>query len=332
MPSCNNIKSREKFNVVTFDLPKLNVNNLDPAFVGNTAAVITSFLWTISSIFFTTAGKRIGFLSVNAYRSLMAAALLVLTHLIFLGSILPAVSNSQWLWMSLSGIIGLGIGDFGLFAAYVLIGPRRSTLIMALSPIFASIGAYLLLGETFSYLAAIGIAITTMGIVVVLLERENGRFGTIDGGKQKTWGIIAALVAALGQGIGIVFSKKGIYLGVTTAMNPISAAMIRMTTATLFVWVVVLLLGKMPEVQKTTADKKGLKYVAGGSVVGPFLGMTLSMFAVAYTETGIAQTLMSLMPLIIIPFTWAVYGEKTNIRGILGAAFAVIGVAILFLA
>jgi drug/metabolite transporter (DMT)-like permease len=59
--------------------------------------------------------------------------------------------------------------------------------------------------------------------------------------------------------------------------------------------------------------------------------MTLSMVAVAYTETGIAQTLMSLMPVIIIPLVWIFYREKTSIRGLIGAAMAVIGVAILFL-
>jgi drug/metabolite transporter (DMT)-like permease len=300
--------------------------------MGDSAAVITACLWTGSSVLFTTAGRRIGFFSVNAYRSLMAVVLLVLAHIFFLGSVLPAVSSAQWFWMGLSGIVGLGVGDFGLFAAYVLIGPRRSTLIMASSPIFASVGAYVMLGETFSYLATLGIAITIAGIIVVLLERENERTETADGVKRKTWGVFAAFVAALGQGVGLVFSKKGMYLGVTVAMNAVSAALIRMTLATLFVWICALFLRKLPELQKTTRDKKGLKYVAGGAVIGPFLGMTLSMFAVAYTETGIAQTLMSLMPLLIIPLLWVVYREKTNLRGILGAAFAVVGVAILFLA
>jgi drug/metabolite transporter (DMT)-like permease len=300
--------------------------------MGDSAAVITAVLWTGSSVLFTAAGRRIGFFSVNAYRSLMAVALLVLAHIFLLGSVLPIVSNAQWFWMGLSGIVGLGVGDFGLFAAYVLIGPRRSTLIMASSPIFASVGAYVMLGETFSYLATLGIAITIAGIVVVLLERENERAETADGVKRKTWGVFAGFVAALGQGVGLVFSKKGMYLGVTVAMNAVSAALIRMTLATLFVWVCALFLRKLPELQKTTRDKAGLKYVAGGAVIGPFLGMTLSMFAVAYTETGIAQTLMSLMPLLIIPLLWVVYREKTNLRGILGAAFAVVGVAILFLA
>lgn len=299
--------------------------------MGDSAALVTAFLWTGSSVLFTSAGKKIGFIGVNAYRSAITVGLLVCAHLILLGSILPAASNAQWFWMGLSGIVGLGIGDFGLFAAYVLIGPRRSVLIMALSPIFASGGAYFMLGETFPLSAVLGIAVTLTGIVVVLLEREEEQTEAVDGGKRKTLGIFAAFVAAIGQGVGLVFSKKGMYLGVSVAMNPVSAALMRMTLATLFVWICALLFRKLPELQKTAKNKDGLKYVLGGTLIGPFLGMTLSMFAVAYTQTGIAQTLMSLMPLIIIPLMWVFSGEKTNKRGILGAAVAVLGVAILFL-
>ena len=67
------------------------------------------------------------------------------------------------------------------------------------------------------------------------------------------------------------------------------------------------------------------------AVLGPFVGVTLSMVAVTYTQTGVAQTLLSLMPVMIIPIVWRLYGQRTSWRGILGAITAVIGVATLFL-
>jgi drug/metabolite transporter (DMT)-like permease len=72
-------------------------------------------------------------------------------------------------------------------------------------------------------------------------------------------------------------------------------------------------------------------HTAAAAFIGPFLGVTLSMVAVTYTETGIAQTLMSLMPVLIIPLVWIVHKQRTSWRGMLGAVIAVIGVAILFL-
>ena len=299
--------------------------------MGEWAAVLTSCLWTGSSILFTSAGKKIGFFSVNAYRSAMAVGLLVCAHAILLGSMLPVASNGQLFWMGLSGVVGLGVGDFGLFAAYVLIGPRRSVLVMASSPIFASVGAYLLLDEGFSPLSILGVAVTLTGIFVVLLEREEKSEEKIDSGRRKTWGAFSALIAAMGQGFGVVLSKKGMYLGVSVPMNSLSAALIRMTVATVFVWTCALVWGKLPELRKAVKDREGMKFTAGGALIGPFLGMTLSMVAVAYAQAGIAQTLMSLAPIIIIPVVWVIYRERTNWRGIFGALIAVIGVAVLFL-
>ncbi len=244
---------------------------------------------------------------------------------------MPVASGEQWFWMGLSGIVGLGIGDLGLFAAYILIGPRQALLLMASSPIFAAVSAYLMLGETFPSLAILGVAITLLGIVIVVLEKENHTQIAQDGNKRKAWGTFAGIIAATGQGIGLVLSKKGMYTGETFAMNPVSAALIRMMVATVFVWVAALFMGKASELRSTIKDKKALKFVSGGAFVGPFLGMTLSLLAVAYTEAGIAQTLLSLEPLIIIPLMWKIYGEKTNKRGIVGAILAVVGVTILML-
>jgi len=304
---------------------------LDSSLIGNSAAILTAFLWTGSSILFTSAGKRLGFFSINAYRSAISVGLLVIAHIVLLGYVLPVASGEQWFWMGLSGIVGLGIGDLGLFAAYILIGPRQALLLMASSPIFAAVSAYLMLGETFPSLAILGVAITLLGIVIVVLEKENHTQTPADGNNRKAWGTFAGIVAATGQGVGLVLSKKGMYAGETFAMNPVSAALIRMMIATVFVWAAALLIGKASELRGTVRDKKGLKFIAGGAFIGPFVGMTLSLFAVAYTEAGIAQTLLSLEPLIIIPLMWKIYGEKTNKRGIIGAVLAVAGVTILML-
>ena len=311
------------------------MKNLDPNLMGESAAILTSCFWTASSLLFTSAGRRFGSFSVNAYRSLMAIGLLLCAHVVLLGTLLPLASSGQWFWMGLSGIVGLGIGDFGLFAAYVTIGPRRSVLIQASSPIFASLGAYFMLGDPLSQAAILGIAVTLSGIIVVILEREETSEEKLEeqfaAKKRKTIGVLFGLISAMGQGFGLVLSKKGMYLDVSVAMNPVSAALIRMMLAGVFVWTCALFVGKLPTLRQAVKDKQGMKYTAAGALVGPFVGMTLSMVAVADTQPGIAQTLMSLMPIFIIPVIWIIYRERTSWRGILGALVAVIGVAILFL-
>lgn len=297
-------------------------------FIGEIAAILTALLWTINSILFTLAGKKIGAFCVNAYRIIIATIFVSITHLIIFGTVFPQAGIEQWFWIGLSGIIGLGIGDFGLFSAFVLIGPRLSVLVMALSPIFASIGAYIILGELLSVHVILGITITLAGVILAVLEKESEV--TWISKRSKGLGLLLALIGAGGQGIGVVLAKKGMFFTTKTILNPLTVTLMRVIIGAIFIWSVLVVIGKLPELKRNIRNKTGLKYTTAGAFVGPFIGVTLSMVAIAYTQTGIAQTLMSLMPVMIIPLTKIAYNEKTKRKGILGAIMAVIGVAILF--
>ena len=304
---------------------------MELSIIGQIAAILTSAFWTLNSLLFTTAGKKIGSISVNAFRIIAALLFLFITHLILFGNIIPMATYDQWFWIGLSGIIGLGIGDFGLFAAFVIIGPRRSLLIMSLSPLFAATLAYYTLNETLINLSILGMIITIIGVIIVLIEKEYKTYEEKIFKKQKIWGIILALIGAIGQGTGAVFAKKGIYVDTNIIVNPLSATLIRMIIAAIFIWICVIIGGKIPDLKKAIQNKQGIKSTIAGAFLGPFIGVTLSMVAVTFTEIGVAQTLMSLMPVIIIPLIFLIYKQKTSIVGIFGAFIAIVGVAILFL-
>jgi drug/metabolite transporter (DMT)-like permease len=68
-----------------------------------------------------------------------------------------------------------------------------------------------------------------------------------------------------------------------------------------------------------------------GSVLGPFIGITLSLLAVQHTKVGIAATLIATVPIIMLPMVHFIYREHLTPRSILGACIAVAGVAVLFL-
>ena len=68
-----------------------------------------------------------------------------------------------------------------------------------------------------------------------------------------------------------------------------------------------------------------------GTILGPFLGITFSLIAVENTKVGIAATLMSTMPIIMLPMVRYIFKEKLSWRAITGAVISVIGVALIFL-
>lgn len=298
--------------------------------IGEIAAIGTSALWTACSILFASASRRIGALSVNAYRIVVAALLLSLTHRAILGSFLPHANRSQWFYLGLSGIVGLAIGDFGYFGMLALIGPRRGLLMTSLAPIFSSIGAFFILGEKLNPMDILGISVTLTGVAIVVLEREDG--GNSIAPKQKAYGYLCGLGGALGQGIGLVISKYGMFVAggdENAPLNPLPTALIRMIVATSFVWIVIMALGKLGDVLEKRKDLGAVIRTTAGAITGPFLGVWLSMVAVSNAPAGIAATLMSLMPVMVIPAVWLLHRERTSLRGILGAAIAVVGVAIL---
>lgn len=302
--------------------------------VGEIAALVVSVLWTACSVFFAAAGRRIGALSMNAYRIAMAVGLLGGVHLLRFGTFVPAATGTQWFYLGLSGVIGLALGDFGYFGALVMIGPRRGVLLMALAPIWSSIMAYFILGEVLGPWTIAGIAVTLTGVTMVVVEREDETDENSIPRKLKIYGVLSGLGGSLGQGLGLVVSKYGMMVAGSEdsgPLNPLSATLVRMVVAAALVWLVVVLTGRLKVVLRARRDSGAVLRTLAGAVSGPFAGVWLSMVAITYAQAGVAATLMALMPVMVIPVVRVVYGEKTSARGIIGACTAVAGVSILFL-
>jgi len=306
---------------------------MDASLLGETAAVVTAILWTTCSILFASAGKRIGALSVNSIRLFMAVCFLATTHLIWFGTIVPEANGSQWFYLGLSGVIGLALGDSGYFGTLVILGPRKGVLLMSMAPVFSVISAVFILDEVLGLWAIIGITVTIAGVMLVIIETEHDREGGSLPLKKKILGVLFGVIGAVGQGVGLSISKYGMLAGTDgeTPLHSLSVTLIRMLAAVVVIWIIVILWGRFGKVLKDMQNKEAMKRTLGGAFTGPFLGVWLSMVAVSLAAVGVAATLMSLMPLFIIPFIWVVYKEKTNWRGIFGAIIAVVGVAILFM-
>jgi drug/metabolite transporter (DMT)-like permease len=305
---------------------------MDGRLLGETAAVLTSVLWTACSIFFSSAGKRIGAISVNTIRITAAVGLLLAAHVVLVGALLPSATGEQWLYLGLSGLVGLALGDIGYIGALVLIGPRRGVLLMSTAPIFTAVLAYLALGEALGAWAIVGISVTIAGVMLAVLEEQDSTDPEALPRRKLAIGYSLAVLGSIGQGVGVVLSKQGM-LGVEGAaeLDPLPATLMRMLVGAASMWVGVALFRRLGEVGRAFDDRGAIGRTMAGAVTGPFLGVWLSMVAITYTFAGVAQTLMSLMPVMVIPVVWALYGQRTSWRGIAGAAIAIGGVAMLFL-
>lgn len=300
--------------------------------MGEIAALATSLCWSLNSIQFTFAGQRVGSRVVNRVRIALALVFLSLTHLVLYGSPWPAQAELyRWGWLGLSGTIGLILGDGSLFHAFLLIGPRRSMVLMTLVPVISTVAAWFLLGETLLPLEVLAILVTVGGIAFVVSERrtepplENG--DPEKSARDQVLGVLLGMGGATGQALGLVAAKRGL-VGDFPAL---SATVIRLLVAAAVIWLSALFRGQIRPTWEALKDKRARLWLIGGAFVGPFIGVWLSLVAVRRAPVGIASTLMGLSPLVLIPFDHWVLGETITARSVAGTLVALTGAGVIFL-
>lgn len=292
-------------------------------FIGEIAALSAALFWSWNSVVLTEATNKIGSISVNVYRMILASIYLYLTILIF--NLNTDVSNNQLLNLIISAIFGLVLGDTFLFLAYKSIGPRISMLLMSFAPPISAVLAFVFLDEILSVSNVIGIAVTMIGIYIVIFEnKQKGKRLEIN-----LKGILYGFLASLGQASGLIFVKIAFN---EENLNEFNASFIRLFSAVIILTVGSLIFKKLKTTPKSIVkDKKLALNLVWASLLGPYFGITASMIAVSHTYVGIASTLMSTVPIIMLPISKFYYKEKLNWKSILGAFITVVGVSFLFL-
>jgi len=294
--------------------------------LGQLAALGTAFCWSFTAIFFSFSGRQVGSAVVNRSRLPFALLFILITHLLLEGQVFPfGAEPFRWGWLVLSSILGLVLGDTFLFQAFVLVGPRLSTLMMASVPLLSTFMAWIFLGESVSGLEMAGIALTVSGIAWVVTERRTPEAVVQD--KQYVKGLTFAFLGAIGQAANLIAAK----FALADDFPAISASAIRILVAMLVLWLIAVLQGQFRHTLHQWRNRSAFKAIIGGTVAGPFLGIWLSLIAVQLAPVGLAATLMALPPIILIPIGRLLYGETVSRRSIAGTVVAIGGVALIFL-
>ncbi|WP_326907958.1 DMT family transporter [Sedimentibacter sp. MB31-C6] len=293
--------------------------------LGEIYALITAVFWTITAVCFELAGKKIGSLSVNYIRLVIAFVFISLFTTFSRGMFLPVDATiDTWIWLSISGLIGFVVGDLFLFQAYLEIGSRISMLIMALVPPVTALLGFITMKEMISLSGFLGMLVTIIGIFVVVLVKnpENNNFKF----SKSIKGLTYAFIGALGQSFGLIFSKIGM-----GDYDPFAATQIRILSGIIGFTIVFFFWKKWDKLKEAIKTKDVIKYLLIGSLFGPFLGVSFNLLAIQNTTTGISSTITSIVPVLIIPLSIFILKEKVSPKEMIGAIISVIGVSILFI-
>lgn len=140
------------------------------------------------------------------------------------------------------------------------------------------------------------------------------------------------MLSAICQGVGLVLAKKGFYNPkLNEEINPIHATWIRMVTATITIFIISSIAGKFKTISQPILNNQnnGIKYIIAGTIFGPVIGVSMSLYTISILNVSMAQTIFSLVPVFVLPIAYWMYKEKITIKALLGALIATLGVIML---
>ncbi len=295
------------------------------AHTGEFAALAVAIFWTITALAFESASRKAGSLTVNVLRLSLAFFFIGFFTLISRGHFLPVdASAHNLLWLALSGVVGLVLGDYYLFRSYSLIGSRFAMLLMTLAPPMAAVFGYFILGESLNIMQVAGMVIVIAGITMAIFNKPvRGERLSI---KMAPAGLLFAFIGAIGQGLGIVLSKYGM-----EGYDVFASTQIRIIAGVIGFVIIITMLRRWGNVAAALRNPPAMKVLVLGAFFGPFLGISFSLLSVKHTQAGIASTIMAIVPILILaPSAW-IYKEKITAVEIAGAIISVAGVAFFFI-
>lgn len=302
---------------------------------GFLAAIGTLLSWSVGTLAFTRAARRIDPGLLNKTRLMLAVLGTGLIACVAYGQwpwqLVTGPPAVAWLWLSLSGIVGLTVGDYFGFTSLMILGARRQSVIGTVAPIFALGGGWALLNESVSWLGIAGTALTIGGVMWSMSGADERSDVRREGYGSFKKGLLFAIAGAACQGLGLVLAKLGMDAGTgSNTIPPFHAAFMRMVAGFASIYVFDRL-RRAPAVHMALAfrNAEGVRPMLLGSVSGPILGVSMSLLAASKLGAGMAQTIFSMVPFVVMAIAALLYGERIRMRVAIGAIVAVCGVILL---
>lgn len=299
------------------------------------AAVGTLLSWSVGTLAFTRASRRIDPGLLNKARLLIAVVgtglIATVSTWMLPWQLILSPSATAWMWLALSGIVGLTIGDFFGFTSLMILGARRQSVVGTVAPIFALIGGWTLLDERLTWLSLLATLLTIGGVMWSMSSVEERNAVHKEGYGSFTKGMLMAIGGAACQGFGLVLAKMGMQSGIDGGqITAFHAAFMRMVAGFASIYLFDIL-RRAPAVRlrDAFANAPALRPMLLGAVSGPIFGVSMSLYAANRLGAGLAQTIFSLVPFVVMGIAAVVDRERLRLRVVLGAIIAIAGVILL---
>jgi drug/metabolite transporter (DMT)-like permease len=292
--------------------------------------------WSIAGFIITNATKELSVPIINLLRLFFGITIITVVSILFgYQNFIHLFSTKMiqaWLWLGLSGIVSLVVGDYLSFKSYAILKPQKASVITTLSPTTALLFGILLLNEKINSVGVVGIIITIVGVISISLGRSQRNAIKTENIGSTNKAILYGIVAAACHGLSLALSKKGLMLekNVGNIITPLNATFIRLVVGFIFLSIIAIASGKIKiYYHQIFANKNASKQTIIASIFNPALAISLAMLSILYMDVAVAQTIFALVPFFTLLIAFFVLKEKVTAQSLLGVFVAVVGVGIL---
>ena len=289
---------------------------MEQTLIGQILALGASLCGASSSLLYNRLGKKAKSYTLACVRMFIAVPIILIWSLLSNGLVIP--SNHDIIVLLISGIIGFFITDLFLFKGYVAWGPRQTMVVMCLSPVLSAVLAFIFMGEKLSGLQITGIAMTLLGVILMVgADLKNTKFTT---------GALIALAAAIFQSISDITAKS-----VLSDIPWLCGSFLR-SFGGVCCWIVwAMIKGKGFKTDTLPIrNRKTFALLFITVMLGTVLGTSFSTGALKFAPAGIVSSLKQTSSVFILLWEVLVMHKKLTLFSILGTLISVAGVFLLF--
>jgi drug/metabolite transporter (DMT)-like permease len=290
---------------------------LDRHLVFGLVALASSASWALGTVLWRKIGEEISPFSMNLGKGIIGSLYLAAAFLVIR---MEPMSLHDFLYLGISGLLGITLGDTFFFLSLMHLGPSLSSLMGTLIPVSVAFSAVIFLGERPSSATWAGICLTVGGVAWVVQARQS-RQGLA---RSTSRGVVLRLLSVLFMTAGIICAKIGV-----RSVPSVQATLIRMLwgVAGLLLWGC--LTRQLRGWVAPLADLRLLWKVSLIVFVVVFGGFWLSLLSLKHLDASLAGALGSTAPLFILPIAAILLGERISLKAGLATAVAVGGVALM---
>lgn len=283
--------------------------------IGFAAALGSAASWAFCTVIFERIGRVMPYAGITFLKGLFSIVLMTILTVCMGG--LTSVNYHEGLWLAISGIIGIAIGDTLFFRSLQDLGAKVQVLYFMLGQVVTMLLSFMLLGEVLTVGEYIGATILLLGILVVTWGKQEDH-------PNKRRGIAGGFLSIL------CFSISSIMVKMTIInIDVVTATFYRMVFGTIVMLFVGVTSKKIASWVHPLRNIRVMVLFILNVIVLTFGGFLLSILALKNITVSMTSVLSTTEPVFVLLFAWIFNNERASLREAVGATVTIGGLLVI---